>query len=235
MQNQNSESPKKNIDTYFPYFNHSLYIQEAEFSKENDSQMNNMESQISDESSTNTTHSSINSLEDEEKLIPLNLLDISPVKSPSNTDKEFDISQKNLLDLFEEKEKKENGKIKPELQKFILPKSLFDNTKSKKREVSDDINEDKLKAKPYIPSKYKLNKAFMLINPADGINSQMKKPDGFSGFAQFEICFKTKKKKFVERKGDWKCSKCKNINFAFREKCNKCKITKEESDNYQEI
>ena len=232
MQNQNSERPQKDLATYFPYFSHSLFIEEAEFSKENDSQI---DSQISDESSTNTTHSSINSLEEEEKLIPLNLLDVSPVKSASNKDKEFDLFQKNLLDLFEEKEKQEIGKIKPELQKFILPKSLFDNTKNKKKQFSDDLNEDKLKAKPYIPSKYKLNKSFALINPADCFNSLIKKPNKSNNLVQFEICFKTKKKKFVERKGDWKCSKCKNINFAFREKCNKCKITKEESDNYQEI
>ena len=127
MQNQNSERPKKDLDTYFPYFSHSLFIEDAEFSKENESQI---DSQISDESSTNTTHSSINSLEEEEKLIPLNLLDVSPVKSASNKDKEFGLFQKNLLDLFEEKEKQEIGKIKPELQKFILPKSLFDNIES---------------------------------------------------------------------------------------------------------
>lgn len=230
MQNQNSKSPKKNLDAYFPYFNHFLFIEEAEFSKENDLQINNIESKMSDESSTDTTHSSINSLEEEEKLIPLNLLDLSPVKNLSNKDKEFDITPKNLLDLLEEKEQQENGKIKPELQKFILPKSLFDNAKNKKKEISDDLNVDKLKAKPYIPSKYKLNKTFMLINPADVLNPQIKKPNNF---VQFEICFKTKKKKYVERKGDWKCSKCKNINFAFREKCNKCKMAKEESDNYQ--
>lgn len=34
-----------------------------------------------------------------------------------------------------------------------------------------------------------------------------------------------------ERQGDWNCSKCKNLNFSFRVKCNKCLITKEESEN----
>lgn len=40
---------------------------------------------------------------------------------------------------------------------------------------------------------------------------------------------KPKRKAFVAREGDWKCAKCQNQNFAFRKKCNKCFITKEES------
>lgn len=39
-----------------------------------------------------------------------------------------------------------------------------------------------------------------------------------------------KKKPFVERMGDWACIKCKNMNFAFRSSCNKCNLTKVDSD-----
>ena len=38
-----------------------------------------------------------------------------------------------------------------------------------------------------------------------------------------------KKKVFHEREGDWWCYDCKNCNFSFRTKCNKCKLSKEES------
>ena len=38
------------------------------------------------------------------------------------------------------------------------------------------------------------------------------------------------KKCFEKREGDWICSKCKNLNFSFRVKCNRCSITKEESE-----
>ena len=43
--------------------------------------------------------------------------------------------------------------------------------------------------------------------------------------------------KILERKGDWKCFKCKNLNFAFRKNCHRCYFSKEESEkifeNYQ--
>lgn len=37
---------------------------------------------------------------------------------------------------------------------------------------------------------------------------------------------RTKAKPFVERSGDWVCLGCKNLNFAFRKKCNRCKLPK---------
>jgi len=40
----------------------------------------------------------------------------------------------------------------------------------------------------------------------------------------------TKKSHFVERQGDWICTRCKNLNFSFRIVCNRCKISKAESE-----
>ena len=37
-------------------------------------------------------------------------------------------------------------------------------------------------------------------------------------------------KPFAEREGDWICPECKNLNFAFRLYCNRCKHPKENSD-----
>ena len=39
---------------------------------------------------------------------------------------------------------------------------------------------------------------------------------------------KKKQKPFTERTGDWICKKCKNLNFAFRQECNRCKLPRKE-------
>jgi hypothetical protein len=38
------------------------------------------------------------------------------------------------------------------------------------------------------------------------------------------------KKSFSERPGDWTCFKCKNLNFSFRKRCNRCPTLKKESE-----
>ena len=43
---------------------------------------------------------------------------------------------------------------------------------------------------------------------------------------------KQRTKKFIEeRPGDWICFYCQNLNFAFRNKCNRCGVLKEISEN----
>ena len=41
-------------------------------------------------------------------------------------------------------------------------------------------------------------------------------------------------KRLRERDGDWTCYYCKNLNFTFRNECNRCHITKEISDKGHE-
>ena len=41
------------------------------------------------------------------------------------------------------------------------------------------------------------------------------------------------KKHFEVRAGDWTCGKCNNLNFSFRNKCNRCGLPKEMSSKYE--
>ena len=207
MQFPKSKSPIIDYQSFFPYFNNTFFVDQSEISDENDINKSNIEAHFSDESSTNISQDSIISLEDEEKLIPLNLLDISQVEN-GKTD------ENNI-----------NEKIKPELQKFILPKDLFDSSKNKHRERSD---EKKLEAKPYIPTKYRINSIFKM----NLFSSELYQKNNKNIILEcnHDLDKKRKKKIFLERKGDWHCSNCKNINFSFRKECNKCKISKEESE-----
>ena len=38
-----------------------------------------------------------------------------------------------------------------------------------------------------------------------------------------------KMRPFRERSGDWICQQCRNLNFAFRNECNRCKLPKKEA------
>jgi len=42
-------------------------------------------------------------------------------------------------------------------------------------------------------------------------------------------------KQFSEREGDWICFNCKNVNFAFRKLCNRCQLSKIESESLFKI
>ena len=42
------------------------------------------------------------------------------------------------------------------------------------------------------------------------------------------------KKPFDRRKGDWVCSECHNLNFAFRVECNRCKLPKPKNINTED-
>ena len=53
-------------------------------------------------------------------------------------------------------------------------------------------------------------------------------PIFFSNMPKFcyNKLYKRKQKPFAEREGDWICNSCKNLNFAFRVECNRCKLPK---------
>ena len=131
----------ENTSNYFSFFNHKLFENPLDYQEYPESQqkeyLNNLNtySQSLEGSSTNSSNESFNSLDNEERLIPLNLLDISPIKSTNNSTKTKFTSTKKIFIKNEQKEDNINEskrkEIKPELQKYILPKSLFNTTKNK--------------------------------------------------------------------------------------------------------
>jgi hypothetical protein len=137
---------EKNL-SYFPYFNHKLYenpseIQEEEYYDNSSSDIKT--NQSLEDSSTNISHESITSIDDQEKLIPLNLLDLSPIKPAFNKKANSDeITPRNLfgLDDIDGEKKKTDApakEIRPDLQKFKLPKSLFDSSENKKSDNTEN-------------------------------------------------------------------------------------------------
>ena len=227
------KSYTENCFIYFPFFNHKLYENPSEIQEEeNDSDSQNLDS------STNISQDSLYSIDDEEKLIPLNLLDLYPSEEKEEKEKEF--FQENIT----------QKEIQPELQKYILPKSLFCTNKNKKNEIeeknmlqsnnSQNILLDKkldLTSQPFMP-KYKVypfimcNNVFYFPNKKGNKFGQL--PLNYCSYyncqKNLEKKKKNKKTEFVEREGDWSCYRCKNINFSFRDVCNKCQLSKDESE-----
>ena len=70
---------------------------------------------------------------------------------------------------------------------------------------------------------------FLNKNMTFNSNSIINK-EGFSQIKKEKKKKKKNKKNFEEREGDWNCYFCKNLNFSFRKKCNKCAVFK----NYSE-
>lgn len=242
----------ENCFTYFPYFNHKLYEKPSNISEEEeDSIKSGSEFLTSEDSSTNTSHDSIDLIENVEQLIPVNLLEISPIKTTFETKEQNLQKPKRLFDSIDEKENnlkndEEKKKIHPDLLKYQLPKSLFCTTKNKKNEEKEknslknsslpSLNGEKLNiyTQPFIP-KYNVY-PIIICNNACFLNNVNNKfgqiPLQFYNYQRINVDKKKKKKKqeFVEREGDWSCYRCKNINFSFREICNKCQFSKVESE-----
>ena len=233
---------KENCLKYFSFFNHKLYETPSDLQIEEYSTKSDTDSHSIEGSCLISSNESFDSKNIEEKFIPLNLLNISPKKItyPSPKFELNEIQTKNIninKCIFKE--------IQPDLQKYKLPKSLFNTSKNKEIEkekkdslavlIDKNLN---LSSQPFMP-KNKENVVVMnnnFNNVSFYINSMGNKFDQIPmNYLKYNNCLKNnkkkkKKKEFVEREGDWSCYRCKNINFSFRNICNKCHFSKEESE-----
>ena len=215
---------------YFSYFNHKLFDSPIISPEEKIMRKSELNNELIEEPLSHDLFQNINNANIEDKFIPLNLLELSPTKDPLTTDEEKSPNK---------------GNIKPELHKYILPKSLFDSSKNKDSKINKDENKNDINdisdikdemtsdennnsiikhldfcSQPFVP-KDKIIESLLISAKAFNETKTKKK--------------KEKKKRrinFVKREGDWICYKCKNLNFAFRRLCNKCKLPKEESEKY---
>ena len=249
-----NDTALENCFTYFPYFNHKLFENPSNIEEEDYSIKSDSDSQSLDDSSTNISHESISLIDDEEKLIPLNLLDLSPIKEicrPVDTPLP---APKNLFDSNDESDKEEakthTKEIRPDMEKYKLPKSLFSSTKEKKNEKEEKNLFQNCSTFPSISKRLNINSQsfvpkskicpFIVFNNYAYIPCKLKNKFGTVTYSPLIQCTypknnlekkkKKKKQEFIEREGDWSCYRCKNINFSFRDKCNKCQLSKEESE-----
>jgi len=223
---------------YFPYFNTKLY--ETLLNSPEELSEEKCYSKYTNDSSTNESFNTLDSIdEDQEKLIPFNLLDLSQIEDCNNSNSENKSSKQNEIKTMsqEEGEKMDKDKlsgaknIKKELKSFQLPKDLFSSSQKKKNKVYTYA----FKPLNNFGSNFSgnLNIYNMPFNMIQMYPNTFKFKNKNGQKLKKKNCVK---KEFVEREGDWPCYKCKNINFSFRKQCNKCRLNKEESEKmFQEV
>ena len=68
-------------------------------------------------------------------------------------------------------------------------------------------------------------------NSNQSLNGEGKYMSNIVSNQNLDTTKKKKKKYVVEREGDWICAKCNNLNFSFRNICNRCHLSKTENDD----
>ena len=87
-------------------------------------------------------------------------------------------------------------------------------------------------AKEFIPTKFRMNEQ----NNNNINNKKEIQTNPKNKFSNGNKKNKQKGKKFFEvREGDWRCNQCNNLNFSFRNKCNRCNLPKELSQSYEPL
>lgn len=120
-----------------------------------------------------------------------------------------------------------NNLISPNQDYSVTP-SLFNNVNNNNQFSSENnqFNTNPLLFKQLQMQQIKNNNNNNITN-----NNKFKQVlDNNNSIQQNLDSLKKQKKPFVERPGDWVCIKCKNLNFSFRAVCNRCQLTKGDSD-----
>ena len=108
------------------------------------------------------------------------------------------------------------------------PAKLFDDVPSKKEE---EEKVEFLNEKNYLLENYQNKEKHFNSSSRKKLDFEKEEVKNFNE----KYSKKGKKKRIVEREGDWECLKCGNINFAFRKTCNKCGVKRKDAEKKNEI
>ena len=159
-------------------------------------------------------------------------LDINKGKNNNNINNENNIIDDKEIHIIE---KDKNINIVPEVKK--------DNENLEKIEIKENKEKNNNNPKknfyqpqyqyqyPFIQFPYVTQPLMGSIN-SFGYENKFDTNKKYQVLVPFTVLKKNVKvkKPFEIREGDWTCSNCNNLNFSFRVKCNRCFISKEQSE-----
>ena len=181
----------------------------------------------------------INNIISQENIIDNNLIEKNLEKKIENT-----INTINISPTKQDKEEKETKDENPKPEKMPLnQKETLNNQEKKPEENSNQQNFNQTKNyyqqpsttqyQQYATSFIQFPNIMNVIQPASyGHENKFDGNKKYKVLVPFTVLKNNvkMKKPFEIREGDWTCSNCNNLNFSFRAKCNRCNITKEQSE-----
>ena len=181
----------------------------------------------------------INNIISQENIIDNNLIEKNLEKKIENT-----INTINISPTKQDKEEKETKDENPKPEKKPLnQKETVNNQEKKPEENSNQQNFNQTKNyyqqpsttqyQQYATSFIQFPNIMNVIQPASyGHENKFDGNKKYKVLVPFTVLKNNvkMKKPFEIREGDWTCSNCNNLNFSFRAKCNRCNITKEQSE-----
>ena len=195
---------------------------------------------------------SINNVEeDSSMLLEMQLFNLDSLNSEK--EKEAELNKKNIYPDFsniKQSFEDTNNEMPPKIinikkEEEILNESLKGNEEDNSKEIKNEKEKLEIKNEP----KKEMKKEEYIFEKFGKLGWECEKCNNFN-FESRTICNRCeapkqpksleqikleneqksgekKKKTLIERKGDWQCPLCHNLNFAFRVSCNRCKLPKE--------
>ena len=249
--NDNSENKKENIE------NKDDKERKEKLAKIKDK---NNEKNFISKNIINFENKNINNIYDEDKIeLEMQLFNLDsflpePIKEKEKTLKENYENDKNIIQSFQKimqnfeiSEQKGNLNINQKKEEITIKED------EKKEIVKEEDKKELLKEEEKIVVK-EMEKEEYVFEKFGKLGWECEKCNNFN-FESRTICNRCeapkqpktleqiklenelksgdkKKKPLIERKGDWQCPLCHNLNFAFRVSCNRCKLPKEMYLNY---